>query len=112
MPFPSSFVHHVKQVLTSPSHSTYVILFELFIAIKYKDMLPLCMNDKQSKPKPKPKGQPLFKDNATMIALLRDVWSSGHTTPERTDDDSNQDPDGVKFNWRQNGGFRDLRKRK
>ena len=26
---------------------------------------------------PKPKGQPLFKDNAIMIELLRDVWSSG-----------------------------------
>jgi hypothetical protein len=79
-------------------------------------MLRLCMIYIYSKPKPKPKGQPLFKDNATMIALLRDVFSSGHTIPERdtgTDDDLNQDPDGVKFKWRKNGVYgRDLRKRK
>ena len=76
----------------------------------------MCMNkttqNTDKKETPKPKGQPLFKDNAIMIELLRDVFSSGHTTPERTDDDSNQDPDGVKFDWRRGGGFRDLRKRK
>lgn len=60
-------------------------LFYLIPKIYVDIMISLCYNrgmnettqNTAKKETPKPKGQPLFKDNATMIALLRDVWSSG-----------------------------------